>query len=268
MAATAFRNSVTVRIAPEVIHQFPQTKVSFLVAEIRLGKAIGNAKSFLADYRQRVVQQLRDRGVTEANHATLEVCKAWSVVYRQMNAGEDKRCSIEQLLKRWAKAADKGGKNPDLGSFNNFVDLYNCVSVDTLSPMGALHLDKIQGIISLRFGKGGETFTPLSGRRDTVPLIENVSSGQVVYADAESVLTWLFNYRDGAHCCVPKDSEEPARIILFSERANDAGGDPEVAIQTAAQHLPQIGGHVLASQTLSKERPEATVELHSEKKTT
>jgi DNA/RNA-binding domain of Phe-tRNA-synthetase-like protein len=261
MAAAALRNGVTVHIAPEVLHQFPQATVSFLVAEMRLEKAAGDAKAFLANYRQRVVQQLRDRGITEANHTALDVCRAWDAVYKRMNAGDEKRCSIEQLLKRWARAADKGGKNPDVGSFNNFVDFYNCVSVDTLSPMGALHLDKIRGIVSLRFGKAGEIFTPLSGRKDAPPVIENVTPEQIVYADAESVLTWLFNYRDGAHCCVPKDSQEPTRIILFSERAEDVGGDPERAIQTAAENLPQMGGRVLARQTLTKERPEVMVEF-------
>ena len=123
--------------------------------------------------------------------------------------------------------------------------------------MGALDLAKIQGNIELRFGRNGETFLGLGANSQE----ELVTPDQVVYADQVNVLTWLWNHRDAAHACVPRDSNGPAYILLFADEAEKSCGDAEGAILQAMEKVGMIGGRWLMMDVLSSTRPEVTLDL-------
>jgi DNA/RNA-binding domain of Phe-tRNA-synthetase-like protein len=270
MAAAISAQTLSVHVAPEIFNQFPDAKVAFSLIEVILknGKKLKGAEAaYISDFKQRVVRQLMDQGVDKASFENLQVCRSWNQVFSSMKAGDGKQSTIVNLLRRAVGEIDKlkEGKKADLGKISNFVDLYNCVSLDQLTPMGAFDLSAIRGNIQLRFGQPGETFTGL-GRTATT---ENVQDTHVVYADDASVLTWLWNYRDAAHVSVPDDSAgQRAYVLLFADQAHQGGGsvlerpgDAQAAIEAASREVANIGGRVLLTDCLSKDRPRSTLDL-------
>lgn len=252
-----------VSVDPAIFSNFPEAKVGFLVVKIKLDEPKGPTREFLTNYKLKIVTDLTQKGVTSDTYKTEKVCKSWQEVYQTFNVEADKTSTIENLLKRAASEADKiqsgKSKRPDLWRFNNFVDFYNCVSVDTSTPMGALDFKTIDGPITLRYGKEGETFTPLGKVEEKIP----VKPEHIVYADNSSILTWLWNYRDAKHCCVPKKSSDEATILLFADQAHEGGGDVQQAISTAQEKLPKIGGKCLLTVTLDAKNPSVEVDLES-----
>ncbi|MBX9743892.1 MAG: hypothetical protein K2X08_01630 [Chlamydiales bacterium] len=250
-----------VSVDPIIFSNFPETKVALLVLKIKLDEPKGATREFLTKYKLKIVTDLTQKGITSENYKAEKVCKSWQEVFQTFNVEADKTSTIENLFKRAALEADKiqsgKSKRPDLWRFNNFVDFYNCVSVDTSTPMGALAFGKIDGPITLRYGKEGETFTPLGKVEEKI----DVKPEHIVYADNSSVLTWLWNYRDGQHCCVPKKSAEETTILLFADQAHEGGGDAQQAISTAKEKLPEIGGKCLLTATLDAKNPSIEVDL-------
>lgn len=268
-------------IAQEIFERFPTAKVSFSIVEVMvMGKTKGDQQKFISEYKQRIVRESTERGINLENYQNTRVCASWNRVFSTFNAGDDKKSTIENLLKRVCEEADKVEKakatgktnaKADLGHISNFVDLYNCISIDTLTPMGALDLSTVNGDITIRMGKEGETFVPLARER----IEYEVKPDHVVYADNKNILTWLWNYRDAAHCCVPKDSgDKPTYILLFADQADSSEeaksmpiwerpGDVDTAIDLFKQHLGRIGGRWVTSETLTKEKPEVVIDLSS-----
>jgi DNA/RNA-binding domain of Phe-tRNA-synthetase-like protein len=139
-----------------------------------------------------------------------------------------------------AKRALKG--NP--AHVNPVVDAYNAVSLRYLVPMGALDLDKIHGDIVLRYGQSGET-AELLGMDKPV----DVTPSQVVYADQERILTWLWNHRDAAATAVSEDSKQ---AVFFA----DSLLGPELAdkaIQELAKQLQSLGANILSQGVIGKQ---------------
>ncbi|NGX34075.1 MAG: Phenylalanine--tRNA ligase beta subunit [Candidatus Anoxychlamydiales bacterium] len=264
---------LSINVAPEIFAKFPQTKVCFALIEVMVKsrKAIPKSQQrYLSDLKQKAAQSVFVNKIDSTNFEQVKVCESWDRVFNQMNAGNDKKSTIYYLLRRASAQMEKlkEGKKADLGSISNFVDLYNCISLQQLTPMGALDLEKIQRQICLRFGKEGETFVGLGSEGKFEP----VRNTQVVYADDKSVLTWLWNYRDAAHACVPMNSPEgePSYILLFADQAEESKdvsdplnrpGDASAAIEAAAKEISNIGGRVLFTACLDKDTPQSTLDL-------
>lgn len=247
---------MSVSISNAIFNKFPQTRVAFAVVEGTVGSAKkGPVAKFLSDYKQEVVRRTKEAGVTLENVGELPVCKSWERVFSTYGVDSSYRSTIHNLLDRTAREAlklDKGQK-ADMGKISDIVDLYNCVSIETQTPMGALSESALQGDVVLRFGKEGETFTPLGRTEETFA----VKPSHVVYADDQSVLTWLWNYRDAAHACVPKSSGASFRVIVFADQADAEGGDVTKAIDLLCEKVGQIGWKVLQKETLNADRPSA-----------
>jgi DNA/RNA-binding domain of Phe-tRNA-synthetase-like protein len=268
-------NPFHISISPEIFHRFPTAKVSFALIEVIVkSKLKGDEYKFLSDYKQEVVKTTTKRGITLENYVDTRVCISWRKIYQTFNTSFETKSTIECLLKRATEESEKikNNKKANLGNISNFVDLYNCVAIEATTSMGALDLSKVEGDITLRYGKTGETFIPLGKEIKE----HQVSEDQVIYADNKSVLTWLWNYRDAQHCCVPKDSPngQPSYILLFSEQAEqDEGasqvpiwerpGDSEEAINLLKSHLTKINGRCILSDTLYKEKPSVVIDLSS-----
>lgn len=260
----------TITINPEIFEKFPGTKVGFLLAEINVhSPKSGAVYKALSQLKQDVVLKTLESGINEYNYRDLRVCQSWRNVFQTFDVEEDKVSTIETLLKRVSKEVEavKAGKKANLGRISNIVDLYNCISIQTLTPMGALDFSKIKGNVQLRFGRSGETFTPLGKEKVTYP----VTDKQVVYADDDSILTWLWNYRDAAHCCVPNESPagERSYILLFADQAEQGNpetgkinnpGNVEDSIASLKELLPIIDGSCLESGFLDIKNPSVTLE--------
>lgn len=251
--------SMKIGIDPAIFTKFPEACVSFTLIDVTVfpGKAVPKPQgAYLSDLKQASVRSLLDRNISVANYLDLPVCKSWESVFGTMGAS-DKHSTIINLLRRATGEGEKlkEGKKADLGKISNFVDLYNCVSIQELTPMGAIDLAKVDGDITLRFGRAGDLFTGLG--KDSV--VEEVTPEQIVYADRSSVLTHLWNYRDAAHACVPR--EGATHILLFADQAHKGAGDAESAILRATHEMHHIGGSWLLMDKLSQTRPEVTLDL-------
>lgn len=274
-STTSFKSALStipIRIDSEIFEKFPQATVACSLIEviIRSGKQIKNPEAkLLSNYKQDVVKHLIAKGITFENYAESAVCQSWKKVYQTFNVTE-KQSTIENLLKRATIEQGKilAGKSADLGKISNFVDIYNCVSIEQMTPMGALDASKIEGAIVLRMGKQGEKFLGLG--KNAVE--EEVTTDHVVYADDKKILTWLWNYRDAAAACVPNQSEGgmPTYVLLFADQAEssescvdlkDRKGDAKAAIEAANKKVAEIGGKVLQTFYLSKETPEIEFQI-------
>ena len=69
-------------------------------------------------------------------------------------------------------------KYGSLAPINLAVDIYNCVSLESLLSLGAHDIDKLRGNISLRLTDGSERFTPLGKERE-----ERVPAGEYAYVE-------------------------------------------------------------------------------------
>ncbi len=252
---------MTIHISPGILSQFPQTKVAVALVRgsVNASKK-GSFKNFLSDYKQAVVKQLVEEKITSKNYQELPVCQSWDKVYHQFNLGDDKKSTIHNLLKRAALEGDKMRDaeekkikpyRANMGQISDIVDFYNCVSIETKTPMGALLFSAIEGDINLRYGISGEEFIPLGRDAESVA----VTSDHIVYADDKSVLTWLWNYRDGKHCCVPAKSDTEIDVLIFADQADNEGGNAINAIRLLESKISQIGWKVIQSGVLNIENP-------------
>lgn len=268
MTTAIARTHFKVGISPEVLTKFPETKVAFLLAKISVTpKPEGEAKAYLEEMKKTVIEKGREKGITAQTYRDLSVCRSWQIVFNTFNVDPEKKSTIEMGLSRLAKECDnvtqalaqgKKTPKPTIKRISNFVDFYNLISWETLTPMGALDLSTIEGNIELRYGKEGEKFSPL-GKTDE---IMEVKPEHIVYADGESILTHLWNYRDAKHCCVPDDTKgKEIDILLFADQAHQNGGDAEEAIFKAAREINRIGGRYLFIDVLSSKRPEGCYDL-------
>ena len=258
---------ITVKINDQIFEQFPDAKVGVLLSKVVVDCPKKGAQAkFLSKLKQEVCAEAIERGIDTTNYENLGVIRSWRKVYQSFDLTGDEAATTENLLKRVVNELPKlhAGNKADLGKISNFVDLYNCVSIKTLTPMGALDAEKVKGDIVLRYGKEEESFFPLGSAESAAPV--QVKAKHIVYADDESVLTWLWNYRDAKHSAVPDrtpDSQSHSYIILFADQAEDAGadvtdikekfGDVQKAMDTAADYLQTIGAEVLSIQYLSKD---------------
>lgn len=253
--------SLSIGINPAIFEKFPGATVAFTIIEAQVmptKEAPKSQATYLSNLKQHTVQLLIDRGINSSNYLTQPVCRSWERVFGVMGA-EGKHSTIINLLRRGTAEAEKvmDGKKADLGKISNFVDLYNCIAMQELTPMGALDISKVRGDITLRYGREGDLFTGLG--KDSVT--ESVEPGHVVYADDESVLTHLWNYRDAAHACVPREGH--VRIILFADQVEEGAGDAERAIWRVTQEVCNIGASWLMTDKLSAKRPSVTIDTSS-----
>lgn len=189
------------RIDEKVRERYPQVEAGWLVAEIFPKPT----DSRVERWKGALAEELASIGLSMDNLASHPDVTGWRQVYGSMGVKPSKyRSSLEALLRRVLK-------EKSLWTVNSIVDLYNCVSIRALLPMGAFDLDKIKGDIEIRFGKSGEKFFPLGSDSQ-----EEVLPGHVVYADSEKICTWLWNHRDS---CLTGLDEGSRRAVFVVDRA-------------------------------------------------
>jgi DNA/RNA-binding domain of Phe-tRNA-synthetase-like protein len=133
---------------------------------------------------------------------------SWRAAYRAFGTNPKReRPSVEALRRRLARSAR-------LPRINPAVDCYNLVSATTGVPAGAFDLRQVKGDITVGLAVGTEEFTPL-GEPDVT---EHPRPGEVIYADAEGVLTRHWNHRDAERTKVTADSDD----IVFLLETVDA----------------------------------------------
>ncbi|MEH0639510.1 phenylalanine--tRNA ligase beta subunit-related protein [Streptomyces bottropensis] len=231
------------RIAPAVTDAFPDTLIALVTATgLRAREPWPHTATALEDLEQ----QLADGTWQPADDSDPRI-EAWHTAYRSFGTNPRRiRPSVDALGRRLAK---KG----TLPRINPAVDSYNAVSVRRGLPAGAFDLAHVTGDVDIRYADGTESFTPL-GEPDTV---EQPKPGEIIYADADTVLTRHWNHRDAHRTRVTEDSTHVA-FALETLHATRDGALLAAAVEDLqgllAPHTTQTAVHYL-----SPAGPEATI---------
>jgi Uncharacterized conserved protein len=225
-------------IEKAILERYPQAEVGWLVADV----LPISADPVVEKWKVALAGELSSLGLTLENLSTHPDVARWRQVFSSMGVKPSKyRSSLEALLRRVLK-------ENALWTVNSVVDLYNCVSVRTLLPMGAFDLDKVRGDLALRFGRPGEIFSPL-GKGD----VEEVFPEHVVYADAEKVCCWLWNHRDSR--LVGLDETSRRAVFLVDHAFSPTATTTETALEILWEKLAETGSRPSAKGVCSVSRP-------------
>jgi DNA/RNA-binding domain of Phe-tRNA-synthetase-like protein len=167
---------------------------------------------------------------------------AWRETYRRFGAKpKDHRPTAEALLRRVVRGED-------LPTISTIVDLYLAGETEYYLPIGGYDRAHIVGDITLRFSPGNEPFVPIGASQAT----ETTFAGEVVYSDAEKVLTRRWNYRD---CDAAKITAASQNIVLLCEAAMPEIPTDHVqcCAETLAANLERFCGGTLNALVITRQ---------------
>jgi DNA/RNA-binding domain of Phe-tRNA-synthetase-like protein len=186
-------------IAPDIIAAFPDLRIGVLTAR---GISNTGTNAELQALMRADEAALRERLTVETlvQHPAII---AWREAYKRFGTKPNEfRPTAEALLRRVLRG-------DPLPSISPAVDAYLAVETEFYLPIGGYDLSHVSGDIALRFSPGGEAFVPIGGAAP-----ETTYAGEVVYGDAEKVLTRRWNYRD---CDAAKITADSTDIVLVCE---------------------------------------------------
>jgi len=158
---------------------------------------------------------------------------AWRKAYSAFGGKpKENRSSVENLYRMVLQGVQ-------LRHINNFVDIYNFISLKHMLPAGGEDLDKTKGDILLTFAGANEVPVLLLGEKEPRPPHE----GEVIYKDEISAICRRWNWREADRT---KLTEETKNCILVIE------GLPPITkeeVENAAKELSELvqkscGGNV------------------------
>jgi DNA/RNA-binding domain of Phe-tRNA-synthetase-like protein len=192
-------------ITPEVIRDFPETHIRFVVARnLRNAEPWDNLEESLGA----LAAQLSS-GEWEPFEETSPVISSWHDAYRRFGTNPRRsRPSLDALSRRLRR----DGKLPRI---NPAVDAYNLVSITRGTPAGAFDMDKLAERVTIRFTEPDDSFTPLGEPEEA----EQPKQGEVVYAQGSQVLTRSWNHRDSDQT---KVTETSRNVVFILERISQA----------------------------------------------
>jgi lysyl-tRNA synthetase class 2 len=212
---------------------------------------ISNIRSALADRDTVAVLNSSVLACSVAPDAvpTNEIVAAWREAYAVMGVKPSKfRSSIEALLRRAVKRADISLPIPA-------VNIYNAVSIDCLSPMGAYDVSRMpKGHLALRLANPAtDHFNPLGADSSAFPLTSNL----VVYAIGDEVMCWGVNSRDSRVAALTESTDE---AIFFSEAVRTAHrSSAERAVRSLSTAMASYGATCAELKCANRLQPEIAI---------
>jgi DNA/RNA-binding domain of Phe-tRNA-synthetase-like protein len=229
---------VLISIECQVLEKYPEVEIGYLVARVNVKKTDPIVESL----KQTLGKHLQKRGINATNFSIQPSIARWRKIYEndfQMKA-KTYRSSIESLLRRVVT-----GK--EIWNICNVVDIYNCCSVLSLLPMGGYDHKKVSGDIKIRYANDGELFWSL-GEKEAVA----TKSNQVVYADDQRIICWLWNHKDSAETCIDETSEQ---VLFFIDSFEH--NQVELALKELEENLEKIQCFSLEKGILNRAFPRA-----------
>lgn len=183
---------IRIEIEPAILGRFSECRVGgFLVRGLRSA-----AERVSLESADSLASSLTGQGITAEKLGEEPRVQEWRKAIKQCGLKpSDYKSSPEQLARRLLKGTWISTPLP-------VVNLYSAVSARHLAPLGAYDLERLpQPAVTLREAKETDTFAPLGGRPEDMPLRPQVA----VYASGAEVICWAFNHRDSsATCLVPE----------------------------------------------------------------
>ena len=186
-------------IAPDLLAAFPDLRIGIVT-----GRGVSNAGEHVAveALKSTAADALR-RDLTTETLPKHPYIAAWRETYRRFGSkASDYRPTAEALLRRVLRGET-------IAPISTIVDLYLAIEMEFYLPIGGYDLAHVVGDITLRFSPGDEAFLPIGATAE-----EKTYAGEVVYADAEKILTRRWNYRD---CDAAKITTDSRDIVLLCE---------------------------------------------------
>ena len=142
----------------------------------------------------------------------------WRERFRLLGvSGKEFPSSAEALLRRALKGNEPFRINP-------LVDFYNTISLRHSVPAGGFDLGQVDSPLELRLTRAGDEFTALD---DATPL--PVAPGEVAYADAQTILTRHFVWRQAKAGLITSATRE---VFLVAEVLGEVGRSVAEAVRT------------------------------------
>jgi DNA/RNA-binding domain of Phe-tRNA-synthetase-like protein len=208
------------RYDPEILKRFPRLSGGAILANsLKNGpttQALGQA--FL-DEQRRIIEKIGDTPLSE-----IESLVGWRAAFRLFGVDPTQyRSAAEALLRRLTK---KG----DIPSINRIVDICNLVSIRYALPVAGFDRRALRGLVTVRFARGDEFFTPLREASAERPL-----PGEVIFIDEDNlVVARRWCWRQSEESAARDDTQE----ALFTIEAQHPGGKP--AVEQALNDLRQL----------------------------
>jgi DNA/RNA-binding domain of Phe-tRNA-synthetase-like protein len=142
----------------------------------------------------------------------------WRERFRLLGvSGKEFPSSAEALLRRALKGSEPFHINP-------LVDFYNTISLRHSVPAGGFDLGQVHPPLELRLTRAGDEFMALD---DATPL--PVAPGEVAYADAQTILTRHFVWRQARAGLITSATGE---VFLVAEVLDEVGRSVAEAVRT------------------------------------
>lgn len=239
-------SSIHYGIDSKVFNTLPEAQVGVGIIKMTVKRDLNKEeKIFISNLRQNVVQSFMKK-YSDLDYLSGNTCKTWKKVFEGFNVNDDKICcTIQNLFKRVAQQGEKilearklNKKEPkaDLGKvISNIVDICNCVSIETETPIGVMNYINLQGDLALRYGTEGETFLALGNTK------HKVESSHLVISDTKKILSWLWTFKVGQDVIV-EPSEQPVVMLVCADQPSDSSGNAKLAVQKIINAVKELGG--------------------------
>jgi len=129
--------------------------ITFRAAEI-LGVTPERRSKAVEEFTRSIARKVR-----ASDAAASEVLAGYRLLFERVGAASS-LAAPEMLL----QVMHRAGKLPQV---NTVVDVYNAVSLRTLTVISAHDLDRVEGNVRIEMTRGNETFHPLNGNPVTLP---------------------------------------------------------------------------------------------------
>lgn len=231
-----------ISIAKEILGEFPDAAIGYLAAEIE----VRDSDLYVEGMKSTLQRKMNEIGISADTMMDHPDVRRWRDVFGKMGVKPSKyRSSLEALLRRLFKG--------EMWNVSDVVDLYNCVSVLNLMPMGAHDLAKLKGGLILRRGRAGEKFHPLGG--DEI----EVNPRNILYADEEKVTCWLWNHRDAREACVTGDTKQA--VFMIDHAFDTEWRTVAQGVAALSGELEKIGAKIIASGVVDVKNPLAEIDI-------
>lgn len=228
-------------IHPQVLEKLPEIKLGFIVIHnIDFSKKAEEMADKLAKSIAKARKQYKPEDV-----ANIPDIQSWHMYLEKAGIDWEKHpVSIENILKRIIV------DQKDIGSINPLVDLYNSLSISSLTPMGAYNLDQTFGDLSLEFATGKEIYYPLSGKKG-----EYCEKGELIFRDEnQSMCRYWVHKQSNTHKItsfthniifrvegITKSDAEFEKVMQILEKEIHENFHPEkIEIHVANKENPEI----------------------------
>jgi len=229
----------TFQYSPEIVKNYPQIVGGVIHATGMINSPTSDTlrELYLAE-QQAVKSRIGDTPLSE-----IESLEAWRRAFSAFGVSPTQyRSAAEALLRRLTK---KG----DIPSINTLVDIGNLVSIRYALPVASFDTREIQGVVTVHYADGTETYTELGNDEVLHPEV-----GEVIFSDEKKMVIarrWCWRQSESSAA----NEHTTKAIITIEGHHTQAQADVQHAVNDLLDLLKTYAGGTYESAILSVDRP-------------